>query len=350
MEHSISEIFAAKEILCDCCETHNCVDCNVNTIVNNATNDNDIKNDDDLFQFRAMIAEEDKYTFHQSAQTGLIGYLRANMAIDGNGLFSSWIDWQRDLKTDKFKEEFNNVINSLREEGNILHNRKALANYCYSHPQSKMQTEQEYYGVRVDTEKYTYLLRLNPNKGAYNVYCYCYIKQWLDGHMHKARKGIRFIDTHNKELFRIADGGKIRIHYQWGETIIRTCRFVDKYHVEIGDILYHICKWAEYMEQGGHTCEPVWDLPEQCYAILPSSGEIIIIKNGEKGYFKTDIPAATKKEAKEIVDEYNKILGISKAQEKAMMAGSMFGWATPAANPANYDSEGNPIVPAKTEV
>ena len=106
--------------------------------------------------------------------------LRADMDTDGNGFFSSWNDWRRDLKTDEFKAEFDDVINSLREEGDILHNRKALANYCYSTPQSKMQTEQDYYGVRVDTEKYAYLLRLNPNKGEYNLYWYCYVKDWRE--------------------------------------------------------------------------------------------------------------------------------------------------------------------------
>ena len=132
------------------------------------------------YEKRAMIEAEDKYTFRQSSQissqTGLIGYLRTDMDTDGNGFFSSWNDYRKDLKTDEFKQEFDEVINSLREEGDILHNRKDLAYYCYTNPQSKMPTEQDYYGVRVDTDKYTYLLRLNPNKGEYNLYCYCYVK------------------------------------------------------------------------------------------------------------------------------------------------------------------------------
>ena len=116
------------------------------------------------YEKRAMIEAEDKYTFRQSSQissqTGLIGYLRADMDTDGNGFFSSWNDYRKDLKTDEFKQEFDEVINSLREEGDIIHNRKDLAYYCYTNPQSKMPTEQDYYGVRVDTDKYAYLLRL----------------------------------------------------------------------------------------------------------------------------------------------------------------------------------------------
>lgn len=127
------------------------------------------------YEKRAMIEAEDKYTFRQSTQismqTGLIGHLRADMDTDGNGFFSSWFDFREELKTDEFKAEFDDVINSLREDGDILHNRRALAKYCYCTPQSRMQEEPGYYGVRVDTEKYAYLLRLNPDRGEYNLYC-----------------------------------------------------------------------------------------------------------------------------------------------------------------------------------
>lgn len=69
------------------------------------------------------------------------------------------------------------------------------------------------------------------------------------------------------------------------------------------------------MEYGDHTCEPVRDnLPEQCYSVLSGSDEIIIIKRGEKGYFKTDIPATDKDEARSIVNEYNTKLGVSMEQ------------------------------------
>ena len=302
------------------------------------------------YEKRAMIEAEDKYTFRQSSQissqTGLIGYLRADMDTDGNGFFSSWNDYRKDLKTDEFKQEFDEVINSLREEGDILHNRKDLAYYCYTNPQSKMATEQDYYGVRVDTDKYAYLLRLNPNKGEYNLYCYCYVKDWLNGHMKDAAKGIRFINSHYKELFRIPDGGKIKIHLAWNEDQVRTCRYIDDYHVEVGDNLYHICEFAERMEQNGHTYEPVrTELPEQCYSILPGSGEIIVVKRNEKGYYNPHIPASSQEQAREIVDEYNGKLGVTRAQEEAMRTGSMFGFHVPGADPKNYDKDGKPLPP-----
>ena len=49
--------------------------------------------------------------------------------------------------------------------------------------------------------------------------------------------------------------------------------------------------------------------------------------------------------AQAIVDEYNGQLGVSRAQAAAMLAGAMFGWEVPAADPKNYDKEGQPIKP-----
>jgi hypothetical protein len=75
--------------------------------------------------------------------------------------------------------------------------------------------------------------------------------------MEKARQGIRFIDPHYKELFRVPDGGKIVVTAAWGEKMERACRYIDDTHVEIGKELYHICQFAEIMEKNGATYEPL---------------------------------------------------------------------------------------------
>lgn len=294
---------------------------------------------------RALTEKEDKYTFSNSMQIsmqcGLIGHLRADMDSDGNGFFSSWEDYRKELKTDEFKDEFDKVINSLREEGDILYNRKSLAKYCYSSPQAKMNNEQDYYGVRVDTEKYAYLCRLNPNKGEYNLYCYCYIKDWLDKHIRSAEKGIRFITPEYIEKFRISDGEKIRITFSDGEVKDRVCRYIDDSHVEVGDDLYHICEFAERMEQCGATFIPLRsDLPEVCFSILPSTGDVIIIKHGESGYYRCEYSTEDKAFNREFANDRNANLGVSKAQVEAMLAGSMYGWDVPAADPKSYDKNG----------
>lgn len=297
---------------------------------------------------RALTEKEDKYTFSNSMQIsmqcGLIGHLRADMDSGGNGFFSSWEDYRKELKTDEFKDEFDKVINSLREEGDILYNRKALAKYCYSSPQAKMNNEQDYYGVRVDTQKYAYLCRLNPNKGEYNLYCYCYIKDWLDKHIRSAEKGIRFITPEYKEKFRISDGEKIRITFSDGEVKDRVCRYIDDNHVEVGDDLYHICEFAERIEQCGATFIPLRsDLPEVCYSILPSTGDVIIIKHGESGYYRCEYSTEDKAFNREFANDRNANLGVSKAQVEAMLAGSMYGWDVPAADPKSYDENGTPL-------
>lgn len=294
---------------------------------------------------RALTEKEDKYTFSNSMQIsmqcGLIGHLRADMDSDGNGFFSSWEDYRKELKSDEFKDEFDKVINSLREEGDILYNRKSLAKYCYFSPQAKMNNEQDYYGVRVDTQKYAYLCRLNPNKGEYNLYCYCYIKDWLDKHIRSAEKGIRFITPEYKERFRISDGEKIRITFSDGEVKDRVCRYIDDSHVEVGDDLYHICEFAERMEQCGATFIPLRsDLPEVCYSILPSTGDVIIIKHGESGYYRCEYSTEDKAFNREFANDRNANIGVSKAQVEAMLAGSMYGWDVPAADPKSYDENG----------
>lgn len=294
---------------------------------------------------RALTEKEDKYTFSNSMQIsmqcGLIGHLRADMDSDGNSFFSSWEDYRKELKTDEFKDEFDKVINSLREEGDILYNRKSLAKYCYSSPQAKMNNEQDYYGVRVDTQKYAYLCRLNPNNGEYNLYCYCYIKDWLDKHIRSAEKGIRFITPEYKEKFRISDGEKIRITFSDGEVKDSVCRYIDDSHVEVGDDLYHICEFAERMEQCGATFIPLRsDLPEVCFSILPSTGDVIIIKHGESGYYRCEYSTEDKAFNREFANDRNANLGVSKAQVEAMLAGSMYGWDVPAADPKSYDVNG----------
>lgn len=301
-------------------------------------------------EIKSMLPNERKYTYRQSQQismqTSFIGYLRADFGSSGKEFYSSWNDFRKDLKTDEFKVEFDDVINSLRENDGILSGRGAMSKHCYDTPETSFENDREEYGVRVDTEKYSYLMRLNPRQGEYNLYCYCYEKQWLDRHISQAEKGIRFIDPHYKELFRIPDGDKIRITLNNGEPLDRECRYIDEYHLEVGNNLYHICEFAERMEQAGNTVIPLRSsLPEQCYVYVQTENEIGIVKKGESGYFKTDIGGGKPSERKALADEYNDKSGMTKAQAEAMKAGSMFGWQTPAADPKNYDENGAPQKP-----
>lgn len=305
-----------------------------------------------------MKPNERNYTYRQSQQismqTGLIGHLRADMDSNGEGFFSSWDNFRKDLKTQEFKDELDSVINELRADGNFLSNRSALSKYCCSHNEASfgkdsLGNEREF-GVRVNTDKYAYMMRLNPNKGEYNLYCYCYRKDWLDRHLEKASNGIRFINSSYKELFRIPDGEKIIIKLNNGEKLERTCRYIDDYHLEVGNDLFHICEFAERMEQNGNTYEPKNNpLPELCYSTVPSTDELIIIKRGEKGYYRCEFSTDDKEYNRELANDRNTKLGVSKQQEAAMLAGSMFGWNTKAADPKSYDENGKMIKPKRKD-
>ena len=50
-----------------------------------------------------------------------------------------------------------------------------------------------------------------------------------------------------------------------------------------------------------------------------------------------------------LVDELNSGMGVSKAQAAAMLAGATQGWATPAADPKNYDEQGQPLKPRRPD-
>ena len=300
---------------------------------------------------RVMTEAERQYCYSQSrqlmGQTGCIGHLRADMDTNGDGFFTTWEDESVFLKTDAFKTELNDVINSLRFGGRdaFLSSRDALAKYCRSIPAARISGAEESYGIRVDTDSYAYMMRLNPNRGIYNLYCYCYRRDWLDKHLENAARGIRFIDSNYREKFRIPDGGRICVTWPDGQQRTFLCRYIDDYHTEIGSggmNLYHICEFAERMEENGNVVEPVLPgLPEHCYSTLPGTGDLVILRRGEKGYHRTDIPVSSREEARSLADEFNGKLGVTKQQEAAMLAGSIHGFHVPAADPRAYDETGN---------
>lgn len=304
---------------------------------------------------RPMTATERMYSYTQSqqimVQSGCIGHLRGDFGSSGKQFFSSWDDHRADLKSDAFKHEFDEVINALRGDekyGAVFKNRGALLSLCARTPESSFGNGREY-GFRADTDHYSYMFRLNPGKGEYNIYCYCYLRQWLDRHMRQAEKGIRFITPDYKEIFRIPDGDKIRMTIPSGEPLDQVCRYVDDYHLEIGRNLYHICEFAERMRDNGIMVIPLRSsLPDKCFSYLESTGEMIVITKGEKGYIPTGA-SGENMTPREAVDAANKTIGVTKAQEAAMVAGSMFGWQVPGADPKNYDEQGLPIRPKARE-
>ena len=306
---------------------------------------------------RPMLPAERNYSYKQSQQimmkTGCIGHLRANFGYSGQEFISGWEDHCPDLKTNDFGEELNQVIDALREDSaydGILDSLGKMGAYCNKYPESSVDSSE--YGFRVDTDRYAYMLRLNPNPGVYNLYAYCYVKAHLDSHLEKAAKGIRFITPDYKELFRIPDGDQIRIttsdDTSDDHVLDRTCRVIDDTHFEMVYTRYlhvfHICQFAELMQHMGNTVIPLRSsLPDKCFGTDPETGETVVITKGVTGWSPTRQHPTGGVTGQEGADLLNDQCGVTKAQAAAMLAGATQGWASPSADPAYYDAQGNPL-------
>ena len=199
-------------------------------------------------------------------------------------------------------------------------------------------------------------MRLNPYKGNYNLYCYCYKNDWLDHHLEKAERGIRFIDSHYNEKFRLYDGDQIVIGKPDGSFDTHNglrdrserydVRYIDDYHFEYGRNLRHICEFAELLEKSGNVVVPLRaSLPDQCYTFVEGLNMIAIINKGELGYTDAKSANGRPSENRAMVNKMNEQLGVTKAQYAAMKQGSRFGFDKPDADPKNYTEKGTLIKP-----
>ena len=302
--------------------------------------------------FQTATPAERIYTEGQSTQiagqTGYIGYLRADMGGDGKGFFPKWSSHRENLDTEEFHQELESVLNALVGDvqyGGFLKSRDAMRDFCQEHPESGFNEGFDF-GFRADTAQYSYLIQLNPYSDEKNLSICCYRRNSLDRHMKQAEKGIRFITPHYEEKFRIADGDMVRIKCWDGRELDHVCRYIDDCHVEIGkgwDNLFHICQFAELMERNGNSVIPLRNsLPLVCYGKVPEKKAIVMFVRGSDNW-RSASHVTKGRTSQKLVDELNGELGVTKAQAAAMLAGAMRGWATPAADPKNYDEQGQPI-------
>lgn len=85
-------------------------------------------------------------------------------------------------------------------------------------------------------------------------------------------------------------------------------------------------------------------LPDLCYSVSSTAGDLIVIKFNETGYYPCDYSTPDAEANRRLADELNRRMGVSKAQESAMVHGSVFGWHVPAADPSHYDDNGKPVI------
>ena len=308
-------------------------------------------------EFRPATPAERLYTYDQrsliESRAGSIGHLRGDMGKGGDEFYATWMDHRGDLKTPEFQSELDEVINALRFDesyGGVLDSRTALKRFCRQFPESSFGGESQDFGFRADTQQFSFLFRLNPGQGVYNLYCYCYRRDWPEQHMKNAERGIRFITPNYKELFRIPDGDSIRITHSDGNQIDRVCRYIDDCHLEVGNGLYHICEFAERIERCHSTVIPLRSsLPEKCFSFLDDTGESIIIERGVSGFQHTGQWVQGGFSPEEGAAAFNEMVGTTKAQSAAMKAGAFLGWDKPEADPKNYNEQGQFVKPRQRE-
>ena len=134
------------------------------------------------------------------------------------------------------------------------------------------------------------------------------------------------------QVFLLDNGWRLTLETLLGED----------YEKAAPQLLSSILQWCQ--DNGIEVIPLRSSLPDKCFSYLESTGEMIVITKGEKGYTPTGIYPQDSS-PKEGVAAANEANGVTKAQEAAMVAGSMFGWHVPNADPKNYDEHGKAIRP-----
>lgn len=162
-------------------------------------------------------------------------------------------------------------------------------------------------------------------------------------------KMIRFIDSKYQTLFFVPDGGSIIVTRSDGGKVKRTCTFLDECHTRVGREVYHICQFAKLMERVGNTYAPeqLPELPDRCFSVLPTTGELILIEKGKKGYEKCGFSADNPQMNRRKADNLNMRNRTTAQMEAAMLGGALKGWDSPAARVSSYDVRGNPVQPTR---
>lgn len=299
------------------------------------------------YTLKPLSRAEQLYAYNQSqqiaGQTGCFGYYHGDFGKSGEDYNAVWFGNSNVEMTDDFRNELAEIMDKLGTEvksGKPFADRKAMSAFCLQNSNAVMKgTFSEEYGFRLDTDKYSYFIRMEPHhRGDYDFYVFAYDKHLLERHMKKATKGINFITSAYKPLFNLEDGDKIMIKYSDGESKTQECRYIDEYHTQIGGGIYHICQFAELIERNGATVIPYRDsLPDKCYVYVDTHDYYAIVTKGKDGYEPFEQAKYPDKERnREYVAKLNKELGVTEKQVGAMTMAAMFGWADKDADPRSF--------------
>lgn len=111
-----------------------------------------------------------------------IGCIKADMGFSGSEF---WTSFQKNPLNKEYSERFGHitdiVLRFLRTDNRFLSNRSALTHFCAS--KGVLYDNKMDYGVRVDCQEFSYLMRLNPRNIVTSMVCYCFYTTELEGYL-----------------------------------------------------------------------------------------------------------------------------------------------------------------------
>lgn len=184
-------------------------------------------------------------------KTGCIGYLTANLNASAPVFESSWHDRTPRLNTPEFTDDFNDMMDTLRQ--GILKSSAELRAYCAAHPDSLLHdnpSADTRHGFRINTGRYSYWMICSFLSTDCRLWVNAFSFLSLDRYMREARNGIPILDLQGHERFRMPDGGKLKAVSPNGRSSFWTIRYLDAEQTVLFD------------EQRQSSIHAVQELPE----------------------------------------------------------------------------------------
>lgn len=97
------------------------------------------------------------------------------------------------------------------------------------------------------------------------------------------KQDIRFIDSCYRDLFKLPNGGFIQVDYP-EKTVIKQCAFIDPYHTQVGNEVFHICEYAEQMKRQGATYQAEPEIIGHEAAWKIGGDKYLVIQTCDEGY------------------------------------------------------------------
>ena len=134
------------------------------------------------YQFQKPTQDEHDLFFHMEGEAamhhGFVGYLRGDYGSSGQEFHTTWFDSQADLKTQAFKDEFDGIIDYLREASiDPVEVSDVFQFHCLQSMRRRMTDTAVRF--KIVTEGYSYYFRCQPQVDDCHLYCMTFDNRFL---------------------------------------------------------------------------------------------------------------------------------------------------------------------------